>query len=552
MSAATLGESEAAHASDGGFDSHGCTNKRKSIIKMSEPQQTIESNSEKAKRAAKNTGILYVRMILMMFIGLYTSRVILQSLGISDFGLYNVIGGVIGFLGFINSSMGVATMRYVTYEQGQHSSINKLHLVFCTARSIHIVLSAIVFLVAETIGLWYVMNVLVVPEGRMTATLIVYQFTILTSIVSILSVPYNALITSHEKMSAFAYIAIYEALANLGIAFILPFISFDRLIMYGLLIMFLQISVRLIYDIYCRRHFPEVKGKWVFDKLQFKGMLSFAVWITNGTLAVVAYTQGLNLLLNAFFGPVVNAARGVAVQVQQKIFAFSNSFQSAVKPQVTKSYSEGDFGYLHKLVINTSNYSFFLLYILSLPVFIEAPFILDIWLDEVPEYSVSFLRLTLIVGMLESLKMPMNTSIHATGNIKKFQMIEATALLMIVPVSYIFLKLGYSPISVFVVQAIFFLIAQIIRGIIVCPAIHMKSMVYFRDCLLKIFVVTLLPSVFMFCFEKLLPNMDDWIHFIISCLASFILSLLSIYFLGINRELRTKVIGYVKLKIFRI
>lgn len=510
-----------------------------------------EPTNEKAKRVAKNTGIMYFRMLFMMFIGLYTSRVILQSLGVSDFGLYNVIGGVIGFLGFVNSSMAVATIRYITYEQGKHSSLDKLHQVFCTARSIHLVLSAVIFLIAESIGLWYVMNVLVVPEGRMTATLIVYQFTVLTSIVGVLSVPYNALITSHEKMSAFAYIAIYEAVANLGIAFILPVISFDRLVMYGLLVMILQISVRLIYDIYCRRHFPEVKGKWVFDKQQFKGMLSFAVWITNGTLAVVAYTQGLNLLLNAFFGPVVNAARGVAVQVQHRVFAFSSNFQSAVKPQVTKSYSEGDFVYLHKLVINTSNYSFFLLYILSLPVFIEAPFILDIWLDDVPEYSVPFLRLTLIVGMLESLKMPMNTSIHATGNIKKFQMIEATALLMIVPVSYVFLKLEYSPISVFVVQAVFFLLAQIIRGIIVCPAIHMKSMVYFRDCLLKILVVTLMPSVFMFCFEMLVPVMNNWTHFFISCFVSLTASVLSVYFLGIDKDIRLKITKYIKIKILK-
>lgn len=516
---------------------------------MSNTIKDIESNSVKAKRAAKNTGILYVRMLFMMIIGLYTSRVILHSLGISDFGLYNVIGGVVGFLGFINSSMGVATMRYITYEQGQHSSSEKLHLVFCTARSIHIVLSLVIFLIAETIGLWYVLNVLVVPEGRMTATLVVYQFTIISCIVNILSVPYNALITSHEKMSAFAYIAIYEAMMNLAIAFIIQNLPFDRLITYGLLLMIMHGSVRLIYGVYCKKNFPEVKGKWYFDKQQFKGMLSFALWITNGTLAVVAYTQGLNLLLNAFFGPTVNAARGVAVQVQHKIYNFCGSFQSAVKPQVTKSYSEEDYDYLHKLVINTSNFSFYLLFLLSLPVFIQAPFILDIWLAEVPEYSVPFLRLTLIVGMLESLKMPMNTSMHATGNIKKLQLFEATSLLLIIPVSYIFLKLDYPPVSVFVVQAVFFLIAQFIRGVIVCPAIKMKPSTYFKDCLLKISVVMAVPSCLMYIIELAIADLLVVTHFFVSCICSVILVCMSVLYIGLDRELRVKFFVYVKSKL---
>ena len=517
---------------------------------MSE-SQFFESSSIKAKRAAKNTVILYIRMLFTMFIGLYTSRVILDSLGVNDFGLYNVIGGIVGFLGFINGSLSVATIRYIAYEQGHHSNVDRLHSVFCTSKIIHIIISAVIFLLAETIGLWYVQNVLQVPDGRMTATLVVYQFTILQSIVSIISVPYNALINAYEKMSAFAYIAIYEVIASLSIAFIIKYIPYDRLITYCFLLMIMQFSVQFIYRQYCRRNFSEVNGKWVFDKIQFMDMLKFALWISNGAFAVVAYTQGLNLLLNAFFGPVVNAARGVAVQVQQKIYMFCHNFQAAINPQITKSYAEGDFEYLHKLVINTSNYSFYLIFVLSLPIFIQAPFILDKWLTDVPEYSVPFLRLTLIVGLLESLKMPMNTSIHATGNLKLFQTFEATSLLLIVPVSYVCLKLGYSPTSVFMVQAIFFFVAQIIRGLIVCPAINMTKGEYFKECLLKIAIVALVPSTIMILIEFSLPNINEWIHFFVSCSLSITISLVSIFYIGMNRNMRNKVVSLIKNKIRR-
>lgn len=487
-------------------------------------------------------------MLIMVIIGLYTSRIILDSLGVNDFGLYNVIGGIVGFLGFINSSLAMATIRYITYEQGQHSNVERLHSVFCTARTIHIFISVVIFLLAETIGLWYVLNVLQVPDGRMTATLVVYQFTIIQSIVSIISVPYNALINAYEKMSAFAYIAIYEAIVNLSVAFIIKIIPYDRLITYGLLLMLMQISIRFIYRFYCLHHFPEVKGKWGFDKCLFKEMLKFALWISNGTLAVVAYTQGLNLLLNAFFGPVVNAARGVAVQVQQKIYMFCYNFQAAVNPQITKSYAEGDLDYLHKLVINTSNYSFYLLFIISLPVFIQAPFILEKWLTEVPDYSVPFLRLTLIVGLIDSLSTPMNTSIHATGNIKLFQIFEATTLLLIVPISYICLKFGSSPTSVFIVQAILFGVAQVIRCIIVCPAIHMARRSYIKKCLLKILLVISIPVFLMTVIEWYLPENNAWLHFFITCALSFLISCLSIYYIGLDKEMRLKLIAVIKNK----
>ena len=500
-------------------------------------------NNQRANRLVKNTIVLYVRTFITLLIGLYTSRVILNSLGVVDFGLYNVVGGVVGFMSFINSSLAVSTIRFISYEQGNASSLDRLHLTFSTSRVVHWLLALIILILAETVGLWYVNNHIVAPEGRETAVAILYQFTIITCVLNIISVPYNALIVAHERMSAFAYISIFESVTKLFIAWIISVISFDRLVTYGLLMTLLYIASFGIYRIYCWKQFQETHGKILYDKKQIKEMANFSLWITNGTLAVAAYTQGLNLLLNSFFGPIVNAARGIAVQVQTAVFGFCSSFQSAAKPQVTKSYAEGDFGYLHKLVFNVSNYSFYLMFFLSLPIIAETPFILQLWLGEVPEYTVSFVRLTLIVSMLESLKMPLNTSIHATGNIKKFQLLEGTAMLMILPISYVCLKVGMSAISVFVVQAIIFFITQLIRCYIVCPAIRMSRLDYLKNCLMKILIVIIPPSVIVLLYKSFIHIDIDWLNFIVVGVISVISSALSVFFVGLDSSTRFKVIS---------
>ena len=485
-----------------------------------------------------------------MFIGLYTSRVILNSLGVLDFGLYNVIGGVVGFMSFINSSLAVSTIRFISYEQGKNNSQGKLHLTFSTSRVIHWLLALIILVLAETIGLWYVNNHIVVPLGRETAVAFLYQFTIIICILNVISVPYNALIVAHERMGAFAYISIFNCVTKLIIAWIICVTSFDRLIIYGLLMTLIYIATFGIYRFYCWRHFPETHGKILYDKKQIKEMAAFSLWITNGTLAVAAYTQGLNLLLNSFFGPIVNAARGIAVQVQTAVFSFCSSFQSAAKPQVTKSYAEKDFSYLHKLVNNVSNYSFYLIYFISLPIIIEAPFIIKLWLGTVPDYTVAFVRLTLVVSMLETLKMPLNTSIHATGNIKKFQLLEGTTMLMILPISYICLKIGLPAVSVFIVQAVIFLLAQLIRCYVVCPAIEMSRIDYLKNCLLKIFIVILPPLVGTFLFKKLIDFNTEWFGFIVVCFISVISTGLSVFYIGLDKEARgivvKKVLSYIR------
>ena len=508
------------------------------------------ADNQRQNRLIKNTIVLYIRTFITLLIGLYTSRVILNSLGVVDFGLYNVVGGVVGFMSFINSSLAVSTIRFISYDQGINSTLERLHLTFSTSRLVHWLLAIIILLLAETVGLWYVKNHIVAPIGRETAVLVLYQFTVLTCILNIISVPYNALIVAHEKMGAFAYISIFESFSKLIIAWIICVIGFDRLITYGLLMTLLYITSFGIYRLYCWKHFPETHGKLEYDKQQIKEMATFSLWITNGTLAVAAYTQGLNLLLNSFFGPVVNAARGIAVQVQSAVFSFCSSFQSAAKPQVTKSYAEKDFTYLHKLVINVSNYSFYLIFFISLPIIAETPFILKLWLGTVPDHTVAFVRLTLVVSMLESLKMPLNTSIHATGNIKKFQLLEGTAMLMILPISYICLKHGMPAISVFIVQAIVFFIAQLIRCYVVCPAIKMERLDYIKYCLLKIFTVIIPPTAIVYLYKTFINLNHEWLQLFAACAISVIATGLSVLYLGIDKRTRQmficKIFDFVK------
>lgn len=494
-------------------------------------------------RIAKNTMFLYLRMIIQLIVGLYTSRVILHALGITDYGIYNVVGGVVALFSFLNGSMGTATNRYLAYELGRENVDKvKMRHVFSTALIIHICVAAIFLLLCETVGLWYMYHVLVVPPERLSASLWVFQFSIITSIVAIISVPYNATIIAHEKMSAFAYITIIEAFILLFIALIVSVTKhFDRLLLYGILVLISQMFIRLLYTKYCNKHFNEVKGKLFFDKDLFFDMSKFAFWILNGGIAVVGYTQGLNLLLNFFFGPAVNAARGVAVTVQTKIISFCNNFQMAVNPQIIKSYAEGNLEYMHKLICYSSVFSFYLVFLLSFPIIIECEHILGLWLKEVPEYTGIFVRLTLGVGIIDSLRMPLNTSIHATGNISKFQLIEGTTSLAILPIAYVFLKFGCPPVSVFIVQLVLFVIIQMERVLIVCPAIKMKKILYVKVVLVKVVLVVFAASIIPCLFNRYYVTDYEYLKMVLNIIVSISSTLFVVYFIGTDKDLRKKV-----------
>lgn len=495
------------------------------------------------KRIAKNTLLLYFRMLLIMLVTFYTSRVVLHTLGVVDYGIYNVVGGIVAMFGFLNTAMSSATQRYLTFELGRRDS-DKLKRVFITSMNIHILIAILVFVLAETIGLWFLCHKMIIPEERFTASMWVYQCSILSTMVMFVSVPYNATIIAHEKMSAFAYISILEVVLKLLIVYLLLIGNVDKLILYAILMLGVQIIIRMIYNIFCRRHFDETKYKLFFDKGLFKEMLSFSGWNLFGNIATVAYTQGLNILLNMFFGPVVNAAQGVAVQVQHAVSQFSVNFQTAINPQITKSFAVQDLNYMHSLIFRSSRFTFFLLLCISLPVLIETDFILGIWLKDVPQYTSVFLRIVLFVTIINALSNPLMISAQATGKVKIYQSVIGGILLTILPIAYIVLKLGGNPQSVFIVHLIICAIAFVVRLFIIKPMIHLSIKGYFKEvitrCILVGIVAFIVPfTIRYFCENTLLCS-------VFICVISILSAGISSFYIGMTSNERRYVLNKIR------
>ena len=458
--------------------------------------QTSQTN----KRIAKNTLLLYVRMLFMMAVSLYTSRVVLNTLGVEDYGIYNVVGGVVAMFGFINSSMASATQRYITFALGK-GNMDGLQKVFSTALQIHALISAIIVILGETVGLWFMYTQMQIPAERMDAAFWVLQCSIVSTVVMIVSVPYNADIIAHEKMSAFAYISILEAVLKLAVAYLLIAFSADKLVLYAFLILAVQLLIRFCYSLYCNRHFEESRYRHVWDKALFKEMTGFAGWSMFGNLSAVLFGQGLNMLLNVFFGPVVNAARAVAVQVQTAVQQFVGSFQMALNPQITKTYAKGEMNEMHKLMFRSARFSFYLLLFLSLPVLFETDFILTVWLKTVPEDAVVFLRIMICISLLYTLSNPLMIANQATGKVKRYQIICGSIQLMILPISYVCLKLDTPPYSVFLVHIAIEFIAQFARMTILRSLIKVHIIDYFQHIYNRVIAVTILSLIMPFIFH---------------------------------------------------
>lgn len=498
------------------------------------------------KRIAKNTLMLYFRMLLLMVVSLYTSRVVLNTLGVVDFGIYNVVGGVIAMLGFLTGSLGAASSRYITYDLGK-GDMAVMKRTYGNILSIHFILAGIVLVVGETIGLWFMSTQLQIPTERMTAAMWVYQFSIFSSVLAVISVPYNATIIAHEKMSAFAYISVLDAVLKLVIVYLLLIISYDKLIVYAILFFCIQAFDRIVYGIYCSRHFEETRTRPSYDGKLFKEIFAFAGWTMNGNLAVIGYTQGLNILLNIFFGPAVNAARGIAVQVQNVCRQFCSNFQMALNPQLTKSYAQGDLDNMHRLLVKSSKFSFYILFFIVQPLMFETEFVLRLWLGIVPEHTVNFLRLILFVGLLNTLSNPIIVSVHATGRLKKFQIIEGTMLLMIVPIAYVLLKFfNVSPECVFVVHIIVELFTQYARIRIVLPIIGMRLYFYFRQVIVPILSVSVLSPIIPYVVYTYVS--DSWIKFFFICIVCVFCASVTIFTMGCTVSERNFIINKIVIK----
>lgn len=446
------------------------------------------------KRIAKNTLLLYVRMLFGMLVSLYTSRVILQTLGVEDYGVYNVVGGVITMFTFLNSAMSSATSRYITFEIGK-SNMEQLKKVFSTALQIHAIIALLIVILGETVGLWFLMNELVIPDGRMEAAMWVYQCSIVTAVVTVMSVPYNADIIAHEKMSAFAYISVLEILLKLAIVYLLVVLPFDKLKVYAVLVLMVGLLIRYIYTRYCHKHFEESHYIHRIEKSLLKEMSSFAGWSFWGNLAGILYTQGLNMMLNIFFGPVVNAARGIATQIQGVVQQFVGNFQMALNPQITKTYASGELDKMHSLMFRSARFSFMLLFFLSLPIMLETNYILTLWLGIVPENTVIFARIIIAISLIYTIANPCVIANQATGKVKVYQAVVGGLLLLILPISYIVLKLGAPAYSVFIVHFCVESVAQFARMYMLRNMIDLPLLSYLKNIYLPIMGVVLLSLV---------------------------------------------------------
>lgn len=495
------------------------------------------------KRIAKNTLLLYVRMLFLMVISLYTSRVILNALGVTDFGIYNVVGGVVAMFSILSGSLSAAISRFITFELGKKDE-EGLRKVFSASVTIQLALSAIIVVLIEAVGVWFLNEKMSIPANRLYAANWVMQFSVITFVINLISVPYNATIIAHERMSAFAYISIFEGIGKLAVAFLIMLAPFDRLIFYSILMCFIAVSVRLIYGTYCKRHFSECSYHFKWDKNLLMKMFSFAGWNFIGASSALLRDQGGNIILNLFFGPDVNAARGVAMQVNNAITGFVTNFMTAVNPQITKSYASGDRDYMMTLIYQGARLSFYMLLFLSLPVLVNTHYILVIWLKLVPEHAVAFVQLILIFALSESISNPLVTAMLATGNIKNYQIVVGGLQLMNLPLAYLFLKLGYQPESVLVVSIIISQYCLGARLYMLRGMIGLSSKAYLLRVYLNIILVSIFAAVIpVFLSTKL---QESFMTLVSLCLVSVITSSLSIFYVGCNAKERTFVISKTK------
>lgn len=499
------------------------------------------------KRIAKNTMFLYFRMMLIMGVSLYTSRVVLKTLGIEDFGIYNVVGGIVTMFTFLNGSLGAATSRYITFELGK-KNYGRLNQVFNVAFLIHIFIGVLVILLAETIGLWFFYEKMTIPENRMFAAFWVYQISILTCFFTLTQVPYNATIIAHENMKIYAWVGVVEVICKLLVVYLLMVSPFDRLIFYASLLCLIQIFIICFYRIYCSKHYKESSLKLYKNKEMYKEMFGYAGSDLIGNISALAQGQGLNLLLNVFFGPLVNAARGVAYQVQGAVTQFSNNFMTAVRPQIIKSYAQGDVKGMMKLVVDSSCFSYYLMWMISFPIMLEADYILKLWLGKYPEHTVSFLNLVLVLCLIQTLKTPRSTAFHATGHLKLSNMVVGGILCAAFPLAYLFLKLGMAPEAVFWAANITMFVSEIASIFILKKYVKYSIPLYLLHvhgrCLLVSCVSAIVPFL---CFDRFME--PSFVRLLLTGVMTTLFIAVSVLTLGMDKEMRKKLMTLISNKI---
>lgn len=508
--------------------------------------QTSDNN----KRIAKNTLLLYVRMLFTMAVSLFTSRVILNTLGVEDYGINNVVGGIVTMFSVLSGSLSSSISRFITFELGK-GNIERLKTIFSTGINIQLGMSVLIIIIAEAVGIWFLNTKMNIPTDRMVAANWVFQCAILTFVLNLLSVPYNAAIIAHEKMSAFAYISVVEVSLKLIIVYMFMISPFDRLETYAVLLLLVGAVIRFIYGYYCKRHFEECTYHFVFDKPVLKEMTGFAGWSFLGNGAYMLNTQGVNILMNLYFGVAVNAARGIATQVDAALKQFVNNFTTAVNPQITKSYAQGDLDYMHKLVCRSAKFSAFLMMFFAVPIILETNTILTIWLKTVPDYAVIFLQWIIISSFMDTvLANSLVTSMFATGKIKRYQIIVTTVGCLVFPLSWIAFKLGFEPQVGYILYFIIYTILLFVRLYLLKDMVKLPVMMYIREVLYKLAPIIVvgfaIPGI-------LILTMDaGWLRLILVCLLSVLVTAASEYFIGLSNKEKNFVAEKIKLVIGKI
>lgn len=503
----------------------------------------MNNSSAKNMRIAKNTLLLYIRTLFIMLITLYTSRVVLYTLGVEDYGIYNVVGGVVTMFTVISGSLSTSISRFITFEIG-HGDFERLKKIFCTSVNIQASISVIVFILVELFGLWFLNTKMNIPIERIEAANWVLQCSLLSFIIGLISIPYNACIIAHERMSAFAYISVMEAVLKLVVVYMLLISPYDKLATYAVLLVVVSLLIRLIYGIYCHRHFEESHYAFVHDKSLVKEMTSFAGWSFFGNGAYMLNTQGVDMLINVFFGVTFNAARGVAGQVQHAVMQFVNNFTVAMNPQITKSYAANEMGYMYKLMCRGAKYSYFLTLIFIVPIVCEAEYILNLWLKTVPEQAPTFLRLTLFGALVTGMGNTLLVGVLATGNIRNYQLWVTMVGCLVFPLTWIAFKRGLPAYATYVIYIMVYYLLVFVRLVIARKIIEIPIKDYLREVVLLTFAVTLIAFIIP---TIVVHTMDtSFVRLCATTISALFSTFFGIYIVGLGRSEKKKMIFKAK------
>lgn len=508
----------------------------------------MADNSANNKRIAKNTLFLYSRTLLVMVVTLFTSRVVLNALGVDDFGVYNVVGGVVAMFSVISGALSSSISRYLTFELGKGNK-DRLSAIFSTSVNIQFAISALIIILGEIIGLWFINYKMSISPDRIIAAIWVLQCSLLSFCINLISVPYNACIIANEKMQAFAYVGILEVILKLLVAYLLYISPVDHLITYAVLLVLVSLIIRLVYGVYCKRHFEEATYHFRIDRILTKEMTSFAGWNFFTNTSYIFNTQGVNLLINVFFGVTLNAARGVATQVDGAIMQFVNNFTTALNPQITKNYAQGDYSAMNQLICRGAKFSFFLVLLLTLPIYFETGYILRLWLKIVPDHTVNFLRLTMIGSMISMLGNTGYTACMATGKIKKYVLVLTSVGCLVFPLTWIAYSCGLPAEAAYFAYILVYSSVTLIRLFLMKGMLNFPVMLFVRNVFIPIIFVTIASVVTPYL---LFIHMNEGIFrlatMVVVCSVSTCISILLI---GLSTNERGMIISLVKKKVLK-